>query len=251
MKPLTPSQLLSGERSQAGMAAFERKDYEEAEKRLSEAVRLNKKDIAHRRNYAEALWKREKYKEALEQLDEAVRRGGEDDASLHLSLAEKHLFLQQYETAFRHADMAIRLKPQDAESWALRGTAGWRLALERRDSVTQKQYVATMERAKNDYYRALSIAPDNRDILPNLAAVQMYRGQPQHALATWQKLQDAYPPGTEPIDLLRGKAEALIAMRCFDEAIECLQTAQRREPDQEEIRQRIDEVFAMTQNKVF
>lgn len=250
-KPLTPSQLLSSERSQVGMAALEREDFEEAEKRLSEAVRLNKKDIAHRRNYAEALWKREKYKEALQQLDEAVKRGGAEDASLHVSLAEKNQFLNQSATAFHHADQAVELDPNNHKSWALRGTVGWRLALERRETLTERQYYAAMENAKNDFYRALSLAPDNREILPELAAVQMYCGQPEHALATWQKLQGYHQPGAEPVDLLRGKAEALIALHCFDEAMDCLNVARQREPGREEIGQRIVEVADMMRNRVF
>lgn len=250
IKPLTPSQLLSSERSQAGMAALERKDYEEAEKRLGEAVRLNKKDIDHRRNYAEALWKRDKHKEALEQLDEAVKRGGNEDASLHVSLAEKNLFLNQLTTAFHHADQAIRLNPNDYKSWELRGRVGWRLALEQSD-WKRERYVAAIEQAKSDYYRALALSPDNRDILPELATVQMHCGQPEHALATWQKLQIGYQSGAEPIDLLRGKAEALVALQRFEEALSCLQEARKQEPNQEELDRRIMEVLAMTKIRVF
>ena len=247
MKPLTPSQLLSSERSQVGMAALEREDYEEAEKRLSEAVRLNKKDITHRRNYAEALWRREKYKEALQQLDEAVKRGGADDASLHISLAEKHLFLKQTAIAFEHADHAVKLNPNEYKSWALRARAGSHLALENPSGPQRQDFLV---QAKSDYYRALSLSPENRDILPELASAQMHCGQSEHALATWLKLQDTFQPGAEPVELLQGKAESLIVLRRFDEALDCLQAAWSREPGSEAIERRILEVVAMAQNRV-
>jgi tetratricopeptide (TPR) repeat protein len=253
LKPITPSQILSGERSRLGIAAMERGDLAEAEKRLEEAVKLSKKDIAHRRHYADALWQCGKYEDALRQLNEAIKLGGTDDVSLHISLAEKHLILNRPSIAFQHANIAIRLAPHEYKGWALRGKAGWFLATgqqteQQLDELPEKvqQY---MVQARNDYYRALSFSPNNRDLLPELAAVQMICRQPEHALATWQNLQDLFPKGAEPADLLRGKAEALIALQRFDEAIHCLHTAYQREPERPEIEQRIREVIAMTQKK--
>ncbi len=245
LKTLTPSQLLSSEHSQAGMAALERQDYEKAEKRLREAVLLNKKDITHRRNYAEALWKQGKHAEALKQLDEAVKHGG-NDASLHLSLAEKNLFLERPSTAFHHAGQAIRLNPNDSRSWALRGKAGWLLARQGRNG----EHAVTIEQVKTDYYRALALAPDNRDLLPELAAVQMQCGQPEHALATWQKFQAGFQSGTEPVELLCEKAETLVALRRFDEALVCLAEARKQSPNQPKIERRYTEVAEMARNRL-
>jgi tetratricopeptide (TPR) repeat protein len=252
LKPITPSQILSGERSRLGIAAMERGDLAEAEKRLEEAVKLNKKDIAHRRHYADALWQRGKYEDALEQLNEAIKRGGTEDTSLHISLAEKHLLLNRPSTAYQHANAAIRLAPQEYKGWALRGKAGWFLATGQQSDDSAENIQQRMVQARNDYYRALSFSPNNRDLLPELAAVQMICRQPEHALATWQNLQDLFPKGTEPADLLRGKAEALIALQRFDEAIQCLHTAHQREPERPEIEQRIREIIAMThKNNLF
>jgi tetratricopeptide (TPR) repeat protein len=249
LKPITPSQILSGERGRLGIAALERGDLAEAEKKLEEAVKLNKKDIAHRRYYADALWQSGKHEVALQQLHEAIKLGGTEDASLHISLAEKHLLLNRPTTAFQHADIAIQLSPQDYKGWALRGKAGWFLAAAQQTDDLPEKTQQSMIHARNDYYRALSFSPNNRDLLPELAAIQMICRQPEHALATWQNLQDLFPKGAEPTDLLRGKAEALIALQRFDEAIQCLNTAQQREPERPEIEQRIREVIAMTQTK--
>lgn len=247
LKPITPSQILSNERSRLGIAAMERGDITEAEKRLEEAVKLNKKDVDHRRHYADALWQRGKYEDALRQLDEAAKRGGINDVSLHISLAEKHLMLNHLSTAYHHADVAVRLAPQEYQGWALRGKTGWLWATEQQFSDSPENVQQYLAQAKNDYYRALSFSPNNRDLLPELAAVQMICRQPEHALATWQHLQDLFPKGSEPADLLRGKAEALIALQRFDEAILCLNIAQQREPEHPEIEQRIREIITVAQ----
>ncbi|MDR2117150.1 MAG: tetratricopeptide repeat protein [Planctomycetaceae bacterium] len=257
LRTITPIQMLSNERSRLGIAAMERGDITEAEKRLEEAVKLNKRDADHRRHYADALWQRGKYEDALRQLDEAAKRGGINDVSLHISLAEKHLMLNHFSTAYHHADIAVRLAPQEYKGWALRGKAGWFLATgqqlsgqpELSDSPEKIQQ--NLVQAKNDYYRALSFSPNNRDLLPELAAVQMICGQPEHALATWQHLQELFPKGGEPADLFRGKAEALIALQRFDEAIQCLNSAQQREPEHPEIEQRLREVIAAAQKNLY
>ncbi|MDR0336812.1 MAG: tetratricopeptide repeat protein [Planctomycetaceae bacterium] len=251
LKPITPSQILSSERSRLGIAAMERGDFAEAEKRLEEAVKLNKKDIDHRRHYADALWQRGKYDDALRQLDESVKRGGVSDASLHISLAEKHLMLRRFSTAYYHADMAVRLAPQEYKGWALRGKTGWFLVAGQQVSDAPEKAHEQMLQARNDYYRALSFSPNDRELLPELAAVQMICRQPEHALATWQHLQDLFPKGSEPADLFRGKAEALIALQRFDEAIQSLNLAKQREPEHPEIEQRIREVLAMTQKNLY
>jgi tetratricopeptide (TPR) repeat protein len=230
---------------------MEQGDFAEAEKRLEEAVKLNKKDIDHHRHYAEALWQRGKYEESLRQLNEAVKWGGNNDASLHLSLAEKLIMMDQPSTAYRHAESAMRLVPQEYKGWALRGKAGWLLASKQRNSDSPEKVKQYLFQSRNDYYRALSLSPNNKEILPELAAVQMICSQPEHALATWQNLQELFPKGSEPTDLLRGKAEAFIALHRFDEAIHCLETARRQEPQHPEIEQRFREVITMLQNKIY
>ncbi len=251
LKTLTPSQLLSSESSQKGLAALEREDFEEAEKKLGEAVLFNKKDITHRRNYAEALWRREKYAEALKQLDAAVKHGGANDALLHVSLAEKNLFLEQSSTAFYHAGQAIRLSPNDAQSWALRGKAGLQFARQQQHGWSAQRYAEVLQQVKIDYYKALTLTPDKRDLLPELASAQMLCGEPEHALATWQKYQAGFPPGTEPVELLCGKAETLVALRRFDEAQVCLAEAQKLAPHHPEITRRHSEVADLARKRVF
>jgi len=216
LAPISPSQYHSSVRSQQGIAALEQGKLNEAEKLLGDAVRYNKNDINYRRHYAEVLWEQGKYQEALQQLDEALQRGGQNNVSLYLSLAEKFLARQEYTAAHRYADEAVRLDSQDYRSWALRGRA------KRLQASQQAGYVentlAMLHQAREDYFRAVSLSPNNRELLAELATVQMGCGQPEQALATWQTLQNLYPPGSEPNEVLIGKTETLTILRRFDEA---------------------------------
>ena len=210
--PMTSGKLLSGERSRDGNAAMEKGNWEEAEKKFEEAVKLNKKDAELRRHYAEALWARGKHWESLEQLSEAAKRSDRLDGSLEISFAEKHLAMGDLRTAYRHADQAVRCNPKEHKAWALRGQATWALAEQQIGSAPAEETAKAFDQARNDYYRALSLSPDNRSILPELAALQMRRNEPEYALATWQNLQDLYPPGSEPTNILQGKANAYQAL---------------------------------------
>lgn len=251
LRPITPSQFRSGELGRIGNAALEKGNWAEAEKKLEEAVRLNKKDVELRRHYAETLWIQGKQQESLTQLAEAIRRGGEKDALIQLSLAEKYLCLDDPETALRYAEQAIRLAPKESKAWTLRGKSHFLLAghlfrsEEKLSTETEGRHRQHILRARNDYYRALSLSPGNRDVMPELAAAQMLCGQPEQALATWQNLQELFPPDSVPTDLLRGKAESYIALSRFSEAIACLEAARNKEPDRLEIQQRLFEVIAM------
>jgi len=240
--PISPGQILGSERSRQGIAALERGNLIEAEKRLEEAVRLNKNDINHRRHYAEVLWQLGKRQEALQQLDEAIRRGGQNNASLHISLAEKYLAIRAYTAdafakAHHHAHEAVRLDPQDYRSWALRGRA--RRLQASRQAGHGEQTLAMLHQAREDYLRAVSLSPNNRELLAELATVQMSCGQPEQALATWLTLQNLYPQGGEPDEVLFGKTETLTVLRRFDEAEANLVTIRQRGLEHTEAGQRL------------
>lgn len=251
-KPLSPTVFRSSQLSRMGNAAMEQGDWEEAEKRLDEAVKLNKKDTELRRHYAEALWIRGKRDEALEQLNEAIRRGGSDNALLNIALAEKYLILDNPQSAHRFADKAVSLAPREYRGWALRGKANWLLAeMESRKNPAAPIVSEQLYNAKNDYYRALSLSPDNRDLLPELAAIQMRCRQPEHALATWQHLERFFPKDSVPADLLRGKAESYVALGQINEALNCLHQARRIEPESPEIERRLQEIVALAHRQVY
>jgi len=237
LTPISPSQYHSSVRSQQGIAAFEQGKLTEAEKLLGDAVRYNKNDINYRRHYAEVLWEQGKYQEALQQLDEALQRGGQNNVSLHISLAEKYLEIREYTKAQDHAEEAVRLDSQDYRSWALRGRA------KRLQATQQAGYVehttAMLHQTREDYFRAVSLSPNNRELLAELATIQMSCVQPEQALATWQTLQSLYPPGSEPNEVLIGKTETLTILQRFDEAEANLVAIRQRGLENSEAGQRL------------
>jgi len=238
----------SSERSRLGIAALERGNLTEAEKRLEDAVRLNKNDINHRRYYAETLWQQGKHQESLRQLDEALKRGGQNSDALHISLAEKHLALQEYTTAHRHADEAVRLNPQDSRCWALRGR------VKRLQATHQAGYAehsaAVFQQAREDYLRAVSLSPNDRELLAELAAVQMSCRQPEQALATWLTIQSLYSQGGEPAEVLLGKTETLLILQRFDEAETSLVSIRQRGLEHSEGGQRLQEMMTAAQGAI-
>ena len=246
---LSPRQIFdSGEQSGQGIAALEQGKLSEAEKLLAHAVKLSKNDINHRRHYAEVLWQQGKHQEALHQLDEAIKRGGQNNASLHISLAEKYLAIREYNTAYHHADKAVHLDSQDYRSWALRGRT------KRSQAAHQAGYAehttAMLHQAREDYLRAVSLAPNDRELLAELATVQMNCGQQEQALATWLSVQNLYPQKGEPPEVLIGKTETLMALQRFDEAEANLLAIRQRGLDNTEMERRLQEMIMATRNGV-
>jgi len=238
----------SSERGRLGIAALERGDLNEAERRLEDAVRLNKNDINHRRYYAEVLWQQGKHQEALQQLDEAIKRGGQNSDALYISLAEKYLVLREYTTAHRYADEAVRLNPQDARCWALRGRA------KRLQSIHQAGYAEhsaeMLRQAREDYLQAVSLSPSDRELLAELAAIQMSCGQPEQALATWLTIQSLYSQNSEPTEVLIGKTETLLALRRFDEAETNLTLLRQRGLENSEEGRRLQGMFMAARGEI-
>ena len=246
--PISPSQFLGSEHSRKGIAALERGDLTEAEKRLEDAIKYNKNDINHRRYYAEVLWQQGKHQESLQQLSEAVQRGGQSDASLHLSLAAKCLAIRDYTSAYRYADEAVRLDSRDAQSWALRGRT---MRLQAIQMAGHAEEVSKMfHQSREDYLRAVSLSPNDRELLAELAAVQMDCGQPERAWATWLSLQNMYPQGGEPAEVLLGKTETLMALQRFDEVQSNLLALQQRGSASPEAEQRWQRMFMAVQDHV-
>ncbi|MDR0520992.1 MAG: tetratricopeptide repeat protein [Planctomycetaceae bacterium] len=251
--PLSPSRILSSERSRQGLVALEKGDVDEAEKRLSDAVRLDKNNPDHRRFYAEVLWKQGKQEAALRQLNELVSISGKEDAVLHLLLAEKYHEIHDQQTAFRHADTAVRLDAANARSWALRAKTR-RLLTEAAWSAPQEnspEHTAEMFRqSRDDILRAITLDPGNKDLLPELALIQMRCGQFEQALAAWLDAQDKYPAGKEPVFILAGKSETLAALYRYDDAAVCLNSILQRDPNDAAAKQMLAHILTASKNRV-
>ena len=233
ISPLTATVVRSGDLARDGNAAMEQGDWEEAERKLEEAVKLNRDEIETRLHYAEALWMRGKQSEALAILYDAAERSTKqmEKSQAAASAAAKLLELGKNDVAVSWADQCVRETPRDYRGWWLRAKALMRIGNEYekagRHATAQRCYWD----ACNDFYRALAFQPPERELLPELARLQMQMNEPEHALATWQHLLRLYPPGDEPAIAFCGKGDTLALMGRFDDAADCFVTASLREPD--------------------
>ncbi len=237
-RPLTPSIVQSREICREANAAMEQGRWDEAERKLVKAVKLNPKETDIRRHYAEVLWQQGKHRESLHQLEEGTkisRKEGNEDETLSLSIAEKLLVLGQIDGASRFAMRAIDIAPGGYKGWALHGKTelsfGENHSLSGKDDLAQLHF----QKAAADYYRALALlgpeSNESLEILSELAVLQTKMRQPQRALATWQTLERQYRPNPQPISVIRGKAETLLEMGRTDDAATTYRAAIETTPD--------------------
>jgi tetratricopeptide (TPR) repeat protein len=118
--------------------------------------------------------------------------------------------------ALAHAEQAIRLDPQLAAAWALRGRVFWQLQ--------------QSDRALADLGRALEFAPASTDLLLDLAVIHRERGQPARCLTTLHHLHDTYPPGEQPQAALVLEGLTLLDLGRPHQACDAFLAATRRGP---------------------
>ena len=119
------------------------------------------------------------------------------------------------------SEQAIRLNPQLAAGWALRGRVFSRLN--------------QPDRALADLQRALELSPQGADVLFDLAILYRQQGQLARALTTLHSLLDSYPPGEEPQMALMLEGQTLMALGRPHQAADSLLAASRRGPPNAEI----------------
>ncbi len=200
--------------SQKGVAALEQGRRQEAETLLAEAVDACPRDPRARRYYAETLWRRGAKNDAITHLEEAARLAGQD-AELLVRLAEMHLETGEFRLAKQSAEQAIDLNPKLPSSWAVRGR------------VMRVQ--GRTRQALADYHRALGYAPDDRQVLLDVAELYRELNRPQLALATLHSLADTYPSGEEPQQVLHLAGLAYRALGRHEDAAANLAAAAGRE----------------------
>ena len=228
--PVSRSLMESRQLCQQGIASMERGQLEEAEEFLSKAVKACPENQDSHRHYGETLWRSGRRREAMEHLEEANRLSV-DDAALMATIAEKRLALSQVEAARRSAQNALDLDPKLPQAWAARGR------VRRREGQ--------LRMALADYHRALGIAPDNSEILMEVAELYAEMGRPQQSLATLHRVADTLPPGDKPQRLLYLEGLACSALGRYDEAVERLMAAGTRDNPTPEILFRLGEAELM------
>jgi len=211
--------------SRRGIAAAERGQHERAEKLLANAVEACPVDHEARSHYAETLWQRGNRKAAVAQLVEAGRLA--DDAMLRVRLAEMQLAMGQMRPARENVEQALDLDPRLSEAWAIRGRV--------------MQAGGQLRQALADYHRALAYAPDNSQILLEIAEVHRHLNEPQRALATLHSLAASYSPGEEPQQVHDLLGMAYVAMGRYEDGVESFSAAASREKPTADILYRLAE----------
>ena len=97
------------------------------------------------------------------------------------------------------------------------------------------------DQALADYHRAIGYAPNDRQILLQIAELYRQLNRPRRALATLHSLAATYSPGEEPQQVLYLTGLAYVALGRYDEGIESLSTAAIREQPTPEILFRLGE----------
>lgn len=207
------------ELNRQGIAAFERQEYETAEKKFIEAAEQDNFDLTARRYYAETLWARGKKEEAVGLLAELskIESPLDDSLAINQSLAEKLLEENQPVSALNYAERVVQTSPQSADGWALRAQVCHRLGKH--------------EEAIDDYHHALHYDPDNRAYLRSLAELEGQVGRYESSLASWQRLERTYSGNSQPEEVLYGKAEICRRLKRYDESIRCYERILAEHPD--------------------
>lgn len=212
--------------SQRGIAAAERGRPQRARELLADAVEACPVDPEARRHYADALWKCGARTEAITQQQEAARLASED-AMLHVRLAEMHLATGKMDLARRRAEQALDLNPRLPAAWVIRGR------VMRADGKLQQ--------ALADFHRALGYAPDDRQVLLEIAELYRQLDQPQRALSCLHSLADTYSPGEQPQNVLFLTGLAHMALQRYEDAAESFSAAVLRDTPTTEIFYRLAE----------
>ncbi len=201
------------ELSQLAASALDHGDWQEAERHVLRAIRLCPTDAEARRYYAEVLWHRGQTQAALQQLETASRLA-DKDAATHVALAKKYLALGQIAQAERAVSQAMRLDSKLPAGWVMQGEL--------------RQAQGRLREAMADYYRALALRPEDRDIHARIADLYLQLGEPHRALTVLRTLAETYGPGEEPQPLLLAQGRAYTALGRHAEALEAFSAAARR-----------------------
>ena len=211
--PVERSLLTSRQLTRQAMAALAQQQWDEAVDLAGQAVQTCSADVDARQVYAEALWAKGLRQEAIAQMEELVQLAPED-ATVQARIAQMQLELGRVVLARQYANQAIERNPQMPEAWVVRARVA--------------RHLGDFRAALADYQRALAYAPNDREVLLEVAEIYRVAGQPDRALAALQRLADTYAPGEEPPQILYLQGLTYSELERYQEAAEQLALAIQR-----------------------
>lgn len=218
--PIKESVVESRQYLQHGVNALDRKDLDEAERFLSQAVRACPDDAEAHCRYAELLWQRQRPEDAMRQVETATKIDP-NDAEILIRAGELYRQAGRWPQAKTYAERAIDLDPKSAEAWLLRGRAQYQ-------SGETRQALA-------DVQRSLHYEPRSREALQLSAELYRKLEEPHRALVSLQALADTYSPGEEPQQLFIEEGLTYAALQRHSDAANALRQAQHRGPPTAEL----------------
>lgn len=209
-----------------GWEAVQQGKWNQAEDCLSRAVQAQPEDEKARSQYAAVLWHRGAQDDAIVQMSEAVRLS-QGDPSLRIQLGEMHLARGELQQAWNEAESALANDRARCEAWALRGDV-------------QKK-AGRLQDALDDYHRALCYREHFPRVQLEIAQIQSQLGRPQRALSVLQRLEEQYPAGQAPTDVLAMQGLCLQSLERHEEAATMLAKAVRQQGPNTELLYRLAE----------
>jgi len=167
--PICPGTLEARRLTQEAEAAIHGASWDEAERKLVQAIDKSPDDNHARSVLADVLWQRGASRAAVEQKSRAVELSGQRDPIQLTELGQMKFSTGQLDGALRHANEAIAEDNMHSDAWILRGF------------VLRAQ--GKPEASLNSFFRSLSIRSDDSSARLEIARIYHETGQPQRALA--------------------------------------------------------------------
>lgn len=218
--------------SLAGLGRFD-----EARRECAQAIRLQPNNAEVRWYLGRILDSQGQFDEAIEALKKAIDLTPKDHR-IHKAIAAAYFHRAQagstsapedYTTAVREYDIALRLRPDDADSSYESGVV-LRAAAEAKTEVQlgNERTVATVEHAIARFQGALAIAPQHVPSLLALADIYQKQGKTTEAMAILTDLCAAAP---DQIQAFLQLAQLQVAGSKHDEAMATLETYRATHPN--------------------
>jgi len=206
--------------SRLGVIYTERKNWDEAEKYLKEAVNIRPGDALNRYNLGIAYLRQNKTAEAIAELSKAESLG-ENNAAMLENIGEAYFSLKRYDKSAeiftrlsRLNERNVRILSRLADIYYEKGELDQAYELYRRittiEPATENARVAYLnmgnildemqrfDEAVDAYQKAIAISPKDAAAYFNMGIAYKHAGKPELAIFSWKKASELNPADANP-----------------------------------------------------